>query len=380
MTTTSRRNARAREGRRRRPAADRLAELPGAILSSRHARSARPGRDRHRRRPGHRARARAAARRAGRQGRRQRPRRRGTAAGARAGPAQSVVDEIRAPAARRSPTATTSSTWSGAERARRHRDRRLRRPRRARQQRRHPARPDARQHDRGGVGRGHPRAPEGHVRARPAARPRTGGSARRRASAVDARIINTTSVVGPLRQRRARRTTAPPRSGIAAFTIIAAQELGRYGVTVNAIAPRALHPHDRGPRRLAARRRSRRASTRTPPTTSRRWSSGSARTRRARSTAGCSMCGVARSTRCAAGARTPSAAPDGWEPDALLTELLARFPDGASPPGMLAGMQSAGGRSRRCSRRLTVVDERPGRRVHARPRERQAPPPTPVRS
>jgi hypothetical protein len=38
-------------------------------------------------------------------------------------------------------------------------------------------------------------------------------------------------------------------------------------------------------------------------------------------------------------------APDGWEPDALLGELLARFPDGAAPPGMLAGMQSAGGRS-----------------------------------
>jgi hypothetical protein len=38
-------------------------------------------------------------------------------------------------------------------------------------------------------------------------------------------------------------------------------------------------------------------------------------------------------------------APDGWEPDALLAELLARFPDGAYPPGMLAGMQSAGGRS-----------------------------------
>ena len=35
----------------------------------------------------------------------------------------------------------------------------------------------------------------------------------------------------------------------------------------------------------------------------------------------------------------------GWEPDALLGELLVRFPDGASPPGMLAGMQSAGGRS-----------------------------------
>jgi hypothetical protein len=38
-------------------------------------------------------------------------------------------------------------------------------------------------------------------------------------------------------------------------------------------------------------------------------------------------------------------ASDGWEPDALLAELLARFPDGAAPPGMLAGMQAAGGRS-----------------------------------
>jgi hypothetical protein len=37
--------------------------------------------------------------------------------------------------------------------------------------------------------------------------------------------------------------------------------------------------------------------------------------------------------------------PDGWEPDALLAALLARFPEGASPPGMLAGMRSAGGHS-----------------------------------
>jgi hypothetical protein len=34
-----------------------------------------------------------------------------------------------------------------------------------------------------------------------------------------------------------------------------------------------------------------------------------------------------------------------WDADALLGELLQRFPDGASPPGMVAGMQSAGGKS-----------------------------------
>ena len=38
-------------------------------------------------------------------------------------------------------------------------------------------------------------------------------------------------------------------------------------------------------------------------------------------------------------------APEGWDSDALLGELVARFPNGASPPGMIAGMQSAGGRS-----------------------------------
>ena len=38
-------------------------------------------------------------------------------------------------------------------------------------------------------------------------------------------------------------------------------------------------------------------------------------------------------------------AEEGWEPDALLAELLARFPDGAEPTGMLEGMRRAGGRS-----------------------------------
>ena len=36
-----------------------------------------------------------------------------------------------------------------------------------------------------------------------------------------------------------------------------------------------------------------------------------------------------------------------WDADALLGELVGRFPDGVSPPGMIAGMQAAGGRSLR---------------------------------
>jgi NAD(P)-dependent dehydrogenase (short-subunit alcohol dehydrogenase family) len=55
----------------------------------------------------------------------------------------------------------------------------------------------------------------------------------------DARIINTTSVSG-LYGNVGQANYGAAKAGIAAFTIIAARELGRYGVTVNAIAPGAL--------------------------------------------------------------------------------------------------------------------------------------------
>jgi NAD(P)-dependent dehydrogenase (short-subunit alcohol dehydrogenase family) len=56
---------------------------------------------------------------------------------------------------------------------------------------------------------------------------------------VDARIINTTSVSG-IYGNPGQTNYGAAKMGIGAFTIIAAQELGRYGVTVNAIAPGAL--------------------------------------------------------------------------------------------------------------------------------------------
>ena len=56
---------------------------------------------------------------------------------------------------------------------------------------------------------------------------------------VDARIINTTSVSG-IYGNPGQTNYGAAKMGIAAFTIIAAQELQRYGVTVNAIAPGAL--------------------------------------------------------------------------------------------------------------------------------------------
>jgi NAD(P)-dependent dehydrogenase (short-subunit alcohol dehydrogenase family) len=55
----------------------------------------------------------------------------------------------------------------------------------------------------------------------------------------DARIINTSSPSG-LFGNVGQSNYGAAKAGIAAFSVIAAQELGRYGVTVNAIAPTAL--------------------------------------------------------------------------------------------------------------------------------------------
>ena len=56
--------------------------------------------------------------------------------------------------------------------------------------------------------------------------------------AVDARIVNTTSPSG-IYGNVGQANYGAAKAGIASFTIIAAMELARYGVTVNAIAPAA---------------------------------------------------------------------------------------------------------------------------------------------
>ncbi len=56
---------------------------------------------------------------------------------------------------------------------------------------------------------------------------------------VDARIINTSSPSG-IFGNIGQSNYGAAKAGIAAFTVITSQELGRYGVTVNAIAPTAL--------------------------------------------------------------------------------------------------------------------------------------------
>ena len=55
---------------------------------------------------------------------------------------------------------------------------------------------------------------------------------------VDARIINTTSPAG-LYTSMGQSNYGPAKAGIANMTIVTAAELGRYGVTVNAISPAA---------------------------------------------------------------------------------------------------------------------------------------------
>jgi NAD(P)-dependent dehydrogenase (short-subunit alcohol dehydrogenase family) len=134
------------------------------------------------------------------------------------------------------------------------------------------------------------------------------------------------------------------KAGIAAFTLIAAQELGRYGVTVNCIAPNArtrmteqafgemqapedgfdpMDPANMAPVVVAL------CSDEAQDITGqvlfvyggavnvlRGWSSGEQLVRDAR-----------------------------WDADDLLAELRGRFPSGVAPTGMIGGMAAAGGQS-----------------------------------
>lgn len=61
----------------------------------------------------------------------------------------------------------------------------------------------------------------------------------KRGETTDARVINTTSVSG-LYGNPGQSNYGAAKAGVAAFTRIAALELARYGVTVNALAPGAL--------------------------------------------------------------------------------------------------------------------------------------------
>src|SRR4030081_1460135 len=161
---------------------------------------------------------------------------------------------------------------------------------------------------------------------------------------VKGRVINTSSpsgVFGNIGQSN----YGAAKAGIAGFTLIAAQELHRYGVTVNCLAPNArtrmtedtfdmgapsegfdpLDPSNMSPLVVALSADDAQGITGQvfhvwggAINALQGWTAGELFERTER-----------------------------WDADALLGELLDRFPEGAAPAGMMAGMQAAGGRSLR---------------------------------
>jgi NAD(P)-dependent dehydrogenase (short-subunit alcohol dehydrogenase family) len=161
---------------------------------------------------------------------------------------------------------------------------------------------------------------------------------------VKGRVINTSSpsgVFGNIGQSN----YGAAKAGIAGFTIIVAQELHRYGVTVNCLAPNArtrmtedtfdmgapsegfdpLDPSNMSPLVVAL----------------------SADTAQNITGQVFHVWGGAINALQGWSAGELLSTDEKWDADALLGELLERFPSGAAPAGMIAGMQAAGGQSLR---------------------------------
>ena len=162
---------------------------------------------------------------------------------------------------------------------------------------------------------------------------------------VRGRVINTSSPSGVF-GNVGQANYGAAKAGIAGFTLIAAQELGRYGVTVNCIAPNArtrmteetfgelsapengfdpLDPANMAPVVVALCADDAQSIT--------------------------GQClfvwGGAVNVLRAWEADELFAAEGRWDADELLAQLRERFPEGASPEGMVAMMQKAGGQSMR---------------------------------
>ena len=163
---------------------------------------------------------------------------------------------------------------------------------------------------------------------------------------VRARVINTSSPSGVF-GNVGQANYGAAKAGIVGFTLIAAQELARYGVTVNALAPNA-------------RTRMTEAAFGEIPRAGRRLRSGRPGNNSPIVVALCAdeaqditgqvffvYGGAVNMLRGWEAGELFSAGESRWDPDALLQELRERLPDGAAPAGMLASMHSAGGQSMR---------------------------------
>ena len=162
---------------------------------------------------------------------------------------------------------------------------------------------------------------------------------------VRARVINTSSPSGVF-GNVGQANYGAAKAGIIGFTLIAAQELQRYGVTVNALAPNART------------RMTEAAFGEIPPPADGFDPADPANN----SPIVVALCadeaqditgqvffvygGVVNMLR-GWEAGELFANEERWDPDALLHELRDRLPDGVAPAGMLASMHQAGGQSMR---------------------------------
>jgi NAD(P)-dependent dehydrogenase (short-subunit alcohol dehydrogenase family) len=162
----------------------------------------------------------------------------------------------------------------------------------------------------------------------------------------DGRVINTSSPSGVF-GNVGQANYGAAKAGIVGFTLIAAQELGRYGVTVNAIAPNA-------------RTRMTEAAFGEIPSPDEGFDPADPANNSPIVVALCAdeaqditgqvffVYGGAVNLLSGWHAGELFAAGDArWEADALLAELHQRLRHGAEPRGMLASMHDAGGRSMR---------------------------------
>jgi NAD(P)-dependent dehydrogenase (short-subunit alcohol dehydrogenase family) len=162
---------------------------------------------------------------------------------------------------------------------------------------------------------------------------------------VAARVINTSSPSGVF-GNVGQLNYGAAKAGIVGFTLIAAQELQRYGVTVNAIAPNA-------------RTRMTEAAFGEIPAPEDGFDPADPANNSPIVVALCAdeaqditgqvffIYGGVVNMLSGWEAGELFASGERWDPDALLQELRDRLPDGAAPPGMLASLHQAGGQSMR---------------------------------
>jgi NAD(P)-dependent dehydrogenase (short-subunit alcohol dehydrogenase family) len=162
---------------------------------------------------------------------------------------------------------------------------------------------------------------------------------------MNARVINTSSPSGVF-GNVGQLNYGAAKAGIVGFTLIAAQELQRYGVTVNAIAPNA-------------RTRMTEAAFGEIPPPEDGFDAADPANNSPIVVALCAdeaqditgqvffIYGGVVNMLSGWEAGELFASDERWDPDALLQELRDRLPDGAAPPGMLASMHQAGGQSMR---------------------------------